>query len=205
MWMAVVAMGKITFRADDDLVDELETFDVSKSEVMREALRSYLDRPASNAVHSATESADEAADDPPGEPSLDDVLTDRIDAALDDRLADRAGGEATDVNVRITVDADGCQRAERTDSTPNRPESIPTGTQLSAEYDEPDGGSDTTPRNDCGQCGMTIDATHVYCPNCGERAAHRVFCECGDKVRSDWAFCPSCGRRTPAADVLDSH
>jgi len=35
-------MSKITFRADDDLVRQLEEFDASKSEVMREALREYL-------------------------------------------------------------------------------------------------------------------------------------------------------------------
>jgi len=35
-------MSKITFRADDDLIDQLEAFDASKSEVMREALREYL-------------------------------------------------------------------------------------------------------------------------------------------------------------------
>ena len=55
----------------------------------------------------------------------------------------------------------------------------------------------------CSQCGENVDPSHVYCPNCGEKTAHRVFCDCGDELRSDWAFCPSCGRRTPAADVLD--
>jgi uncharacterized Zn finger protein len=48
-----------------------------------------------------------------------------------------------------------------------------------------------------------MDGEHVYCPNCGEKASHRVFCDCGDELRSDWAFCPGCGRRTPAADVLE--
>ena len=31
-------MSKITFRADDELIDELESLDASKSEAMREAL-----------------------------------------------------------------------------------------------------------------------------------------------------------------------
>ncbi|MFB6193975.1 MAG: CopG family transcriptional regulator, partial [Halobaculum sp.] len=44
----------------------------------------------------------------------------------------------------------------------------------------------------------------VYCPNCGEKTANRLFCECGDEIRSDWSFCPGCGRRTPAADVLSA-
>jgi predicted amidophosphoribosyltransferase len=58
-------------------------------------------------------------------------------------------------------------------------------------------------RNACSQCGEELSSGHVYCPNCGEKGSHRVFCDCGDELRSDWAFCPSCGRRTPAADVLD--
>ncbi|MFU8869920.1 double zinc ribbon domain-containing protein, partial [Natronococcus sp.] len=56
----------------------------------------------------------------------------------------------------------------------------------------------------CAQCGETVDPDHVYCPNCGEKTARRLFCDCGDELRSDWSFCPGCGRRTPAADVLDS-
>ena len=36
-------MSKITFRADDELITRLEEFDDSKSEVMRRALREYLD------------------------------------------------------------------------------------------------------------------------------------------------------------------
>jgi hypothetical protein len=58
-------------------------------------------------------------------------------------------------------------------------------------------------RKRCSGCGETLDGSPVYCPNCGEKANHRVFCECGDELRSDWAFCPGCGRRTPAADVLE--
>lgn len=37
-------MSKITFRADDALVERLDSLDASKSEVMREALREFLDR-----------------------------------------------------------------------------------------------------------------------------------------------------------------
>ena len=69
-----------------------------------------------------------------------------------------------------------------------------------AEVDETDVAET---HNTCSQCGETLSQSHVYCPNCGEKASHRVFCECGDELRSDWGFCPSCGRRTPAADVLD--
>ena len=195
-------MGKITFRADDDLVDELEAFDVSKSEVMREALRSYLERRPSDAVDGAP-SADEV--EGASTPSIDALVEDRIEETLADRTAGRGTRDSPDVNVRITVDAEGARRTTEA-SDPGVYARIDGGTGVDVERD-PRGASDhSEPAADaaCGQCGTRIDADHVYCPNCGEKAAHRVFCECGDEVRSDWAFCPSCGRRTPAADVLDS-
>ncbi|WP_254863829.1 double zinc ribbon domain-containing protein [Halovivax gelatinilyticus] len=186
-------MGKITFRADDDLVDELETFDVSKSEVMREALRSYLDHPT-DAGRSSDSSSVES-----DEPSIDDVLADRIDDALDERLEPRRSGEPSDVTVRILLDSEPSRRVDESD----RRVTIPPSSQLRTERADLE--SADNPVGDCGQCGMTVDSSHVYCPNCGEKATQRVFCECGDEVWSDWSFCPSCGRRTPAADVLDSH
>ena len=204
-------MGKITFRADDDLVDELETFDVSKSEVMREALRTYLGHGPSDAPATGT---GDPSDSTAEEPSIDELVDDRIDELLADRLEDRSVGEAQDVHVRISVDADGEGVDDRVsrrhaggtqsrlpdpsgiDAPPERP---PTGG--SPGEVEPGASESPTP---CLQCGTAVDADHVYCPNCGEKAARRVFCECGDEVRSDWSFCPSCGRRTPAAGVLDS-
>ncbi|MFC6729098.1 CopG family transcriptional regulator, partial [Natronoarchaeum mannanilyticum] len=91
-------MSKITFRADDDLVEELETFETSKSEVMRRALREYLE--ASDVADDATEDAPDAEtalespDDAARPESLDDMLAARVDelverrvdAALDERL-----------------------------------------------------------------------------------------------------------------------
>ncbi|MUV61904.1 ribbon-helix-helix protein, CopG family, partial [Halobacterium sp. CBA1126] len=55
-------MSKITFRADDDLVDAVDDLDESKSEVMRAALRAYLDGGASE------------SDD-----GIDDVVADRVE------------------------------------------------------------------------------------------------------------------------------
>src|SRR6056297_2346381 len=89
-------MSKITFRADDDLVKRVESLDVSKSEVMREALRSYLDDRAERA-------------------SLDDVLAERVDAMVDARLGtDSAADTGGDVNVHITVETD--DRSARVDA-----------------------------------------------------------------------------------------
>jgi predicted transcriptional regulator len=191
-------MSKITFRADDDLVRRLEEFDASKSEVMREALRSYLD----------------GATDASGE-SVDDALVERVDQIIAERLDARGGRgrDQQDVNVNVTLE--GVRRADTAPATP-----APSGEPSVGERDTDAGArktaapdaSDTeeneereaqTDRKTCAQCGENMGSGHVYCPNCGEKAAHRVFCDCGDELRSDWAFCPSCGRRTPAADVLD--
>jgi len=168
-------MSKITFRADDDLVKRVESLDVSKSEVMREALRSYLDDRAERA-------------------SLDDVLAERVDAMVDARLGtDSAADTGGDVNVHITVETD--DRSARVDA---RREPAPEREQA-ADLDRHDGHAGRS----CAQCGESLSEEHVYCPNCGEKATRRVFCDCGDELRSDWAYCPACGRRTPSADVLE--
>jgi hypothetical protein len=186
-------MSKITFRADDDLVCQLEEFDASKSEVMREALRTYL------------ESGER---DPEPSDTVDDALADRVDDLIQQRLDKRLGREKNkqsskfapntprDVNVNISLDG---IPTEKEGSTVERQTPQDTRKTQPANADE----EPQTERKTCAQCGENIGPEHVYCPNCGEKASHRVFCDCGDELRSDWGFCPSCGRRTPAADVLD--
>lgn len=173
-------MSKITFRADDDLVEAVEELDASKSEVMREALRAYLEggRPMHASESLGTTSRSEA---------VDDTIAERVDALLADRLPREEPAGAQDVNLHITVDAEGATKAHRTDDTTD-----------AAVVSDP-----LTGTSSCAQCGETLDEEHVYCPNCGEKATQRVFCECGDEVRADWSFCPHCGRRTTSADVLD--
>jgi len=199
-------MSKVTFRADDDLVAAVEELDASKSEVMREALRAYL------AQHGGSPAG--GADDGGGGGSLDAVVADRVDALVEDALADRrdggeipggAGGRGRDVNVNITVespagtarvDAEPAAAAvgddDEHDRAPSRGDRRPDP-QLGGSADA----------GACNQCGSSLSDDHVYCPNCGEKATHRVFCECGDEVRADWPFCPHCGRRTASADALD--
>ncbi|QSG03510.1 double zinc ribbon domain-containing protein [Natranaeroarchaeum sulfidigenes] len=167
-------MSKITFRADDDLVKEIESFDASKSEVLREALRSYIEE------HEPAEGTTQDAD------SLDALVADRVDQLIDRRLDERLGQGSMpqDVTVNVSIE-DERATAER--------QTVSSG-DVSVERDD----------RTCTQCGDTVSDDHVYCPNCGEKASKRSFCECGDELRSDWAFCPGCGRRTPAADVLDT-
>jgi predicted transcriptional regulator/RNA polymerase subunit RPABC4/transcription elongation factor Spt4 len=184
-------MSKITFRADDDLVRRLEEFDASKSEVMREALRNYLDR-AERETDGDASGGEGSLDAAVGE-RIDELIADRLDAHLDQR-------RRQDVNVNVTLDAPAASGVADAE-----PEAAGTRRQ-------PADGSRKTPDErvdegnvgrSCEKCGETLESEHVYCPNCGEKASHRLFCECGDEIRSDWAFCPSCGRRTAAADVLD--
>jgi Arc/MetJ-type ribon-helix-helix transcriptional regulator/RNA polymerase subunit RPABC4/transcription elongation factor Spt4 len=175
-------MSKITFRADSDLVEAVEDLNASKSEVMRDALRTYLDE------HGPSDTSTD---------SLDDVVADRVDELVQQRLGVRQ--PAQDVNVRIAVEpAEGLQATRSQERTRQ-----PTGDhepRREAARGEERGADEGT---SCAQCGETVSPDHVYCPNCGEKATRRVFCECGDEVRADWAFCPHCGRRTVSADALE--
>ncbi|PSP82481.1 CopG family transcriptional regulator [Halobacteriales archaeon QS_1_68_17] len=176
-------MSKITFRADEDLIKQLEEFDASKSEVMRQALREFLEGSPGSESASAPSDA--------GDGSIDDLIAERVDAIIADRLEGAfTPSQPQDVNVNITLDGDSA-RVSGGD-----------GEMRKTAAANPADASDAE-RKTCNQCGENLTPSHVYCPNCGEKAARRVFCECGDELRSDWAFCPGCGRRTAAADVLD--
>jgi Arc/MetJ-type ribon-helix-helix transcriptional regulator len=201
-------MSKITFRADDDLVARLEEFDASKSEVMRQALRAYLDG-ADGGTTSDAGGVDGAIAD-----RVDRLVAERLDERLPARAARREGRDIN-VNVRLDGMTDG-NTVERTaenavgsdargdvDASGADVDARKTDAARSGSTSDGGAGDGKTPRNTCAQCGENMDAEHVYCPNCGEKSSHRVFCDCGDELRSDWAFCPSCGRRTPAAEVLD--
>jgi Arc/MetJ-type ribon-helix-helix transcriptional regulator/RNA polymerase subunit RPABC4/transcription elongation factor Spt4 len=193
-------MSKITFRADDDLVERLEGLDTSKSEAMREALRAYLDgRDADSAAGTSdVDDAGGSVDDVIRE-RVDELVADRVDALLEDRVA--PVGRSRDLNVNLTLDGVNAAGArEDAVSSAYAGDEDDRKTQIGTA--ESDAGDAPVART-CDKCGQTVDGDHVYCPNCGEKASHRVFCECGDELRSDWAFCPGCGRRTSAADVLD--
>jgi len=180
-------LSKITFRADDDLIRQLDEFDASKSEVMREALREYL---AGSPERPQTDRKRTTERDMP----LDDLLTERIDTLLGERLSGAfTPAPAPDVNVNITVEGTDTDSVDVSDEEALERKTVP---------EEPARASDTA-RKTCGQCGENVDVEHVYCPNCGENTS-KTFCECGEELRSDWAFCPACSARTPAADVLDS-
>jgi Arc/MetJ-type ribon-helix-helix transcriptional regulator/predicted RNA-binding Zn-ribbon protein involved in translation (DUF1610 family) len=191
------AMSKITFRADDELITRLEEFDASKSEVLRDALREYLDR-----------HGDPVETDTRSDGSLDELVADRIDELVADRLeASFTPRQPQDINVNVTLDGAqaGTPDGVNVEREASRTVSNESSHETSESKTDVDGGENsiTEERNTCTQCGEDLSPSHVYCPNCGEKSARRVFCECGDEIRSDWSFCPGCGRRTAAADVLD--
>ncbi|ELY93975.1 CopG family transcriptional regulator [Natrialba hulunbeirensis JCM 10989] len=92
-------MSKITFRADDDLVEELESLELSKSEAMRQALRSYLSHDDAGRQTADEARAERAAPSTPTEdPSLgtqlecmlEEFVCERVDKRLDERLDSQA-------------------------------------------------------------------------------------------------------------------
>ena len=204
-------MSKITVRADDDLVAELEAMEASKSQVVREALRAYLEGVNAGGERLADgdviEDADGGSVGSADVETLDGLVRERVDEVVRERvdaaLADRGFGvrpQPQDVNVTVAVEGAVSDEATAASDEVAEPTADETAGLESSSDVESSSGDDGS----CAQCGESLDGEHVYCPNCGEKASRRVFCECGDEVRSDWAFCPGCGRRTPAADVLDS-
>jgi hypothetical protein len=171
-------MSKITFRADDDLIEQVEAVGGSKSEVMREALRAYL--------------GIDAPSEAPADRTLDALVGERIDELVEERLRAKQVTPARDVDIDITVEPAGSAAVE-TETAESREE-----TDGQSEEYEPVAAEGQT----CEQCGQELSEGDVYCSNCGERASRRSFCECGAELRTDWAYCPACGRRTPSADVL---
>jgi len=183
-------MSKITFRADDDLVSRLEALEASKSEVMREALRTHLDSLERGSTPSDT-------DPETGDVTIDELVTDRLNQLLAERESNRPERRpeprVPDISVNVSLEG------LAADSVTVDREAEPTNRKTSGRTASP-----KPTATNCAQCGETVDDDHVYCANCGEKATHRLFCECGDEIQSDWGFCPGCGRRTPAADVLDN-
>lgn len=186
-------MSKITFRADDGLIDQLEEVDTSKSQVMRDALRTYLD-------------GAEETDNPESNKTIDSALTARVDELISDRLgparSDNPGAQPATPEINLTVNLEG-SAVENADTAVDAQVGSAGQSPDHTTRDPHESGDSAAPETvTCGSCGVELSTSDVYCPNCGEKESHRVFCECGDEIRSDWSFCPGCGRRTPAANVL---
>lgn len=186
-------MSKITFRADDDLIDQLEERDASKSEIMRDALRTYLD-------------GTQESDSPQEGETVDSVLSARVDKLIEERLGSNSDSVKTQpptAGIDLTVTLEGSAVEDADTTVDGQVESVDQSDKHTSRTPRDPSESTVTEAVTCGSCGTELNDSDIYCSNCGEKTSHRVFCECGDEIRSDWSFCPECGRRTPAADVLD--
>lgn len=146
-------MSKITFRADDALVEQLDALDASKSEVMREALREFLDRHPSvdqeREVAAADGGAQGAAVSVDGGEDPRSGLTVNINL---DGVADAADA-ATD-----TADADSDNACKQ------------CGADVSPDYSFcPNCGEEHRQRPHC-ECGEEIRSDWAFCPGCGRRS-----------------------------------
>jgi len=161
-------MSKITFRADDALVERLDGLDASKSEVMREALREFLDRQPG--VSSATQGESSIGDDP---------VAERVDELLTERLGEEI---ARDVNVNIALDTPGDATVEGITGSESGGSTADAGhcTQCGHDVDEshaycPNCGGELQAAPKC-ECGQEISDDWAFCPGCGRRSpASDVF------------------------------
>ena len=152
-------MSKITFRADDALVEQLDALDASKSEVMREALREFLDRhPDVGGGREVTEDA--AAGD---QPTADD---ERAATAPELTVNINLDGESTvDGAEEASVDvAAGAAEADGEEACKQ------CGAAVSAEHSFcPNCGEERRREAHC-ECGEEIRSDWAFCPGCGRRS-----------------------------------
>ena len=189
--------SKITFRVSDDLLDRVDEIDESRSEIMRDALRSYLEGGTTRNTHDTeperkTRPAQERA-------TLDDMLRgmirETVEESVDEAVDRRLARERENVNVTVNVPESQTGTGTETQAETHETEDTPKNADARRTTEHTDGKT-------CHQCGEEVADDHVHCPNCGAKTAQRVFCDCGDEIRSDWSFCPSCGRRTPTSHAL---
>jgi len=184
--------SKITFRVSDDLLERVDAVDESRSEIMREALRAYLDGGASTANPTGAR--------PEGRKTratFDNVLRGMVEEVVKETVETES---RDNVNVTVNIPESERRPSRRTREKDAGQKRVREGR---AEEETPVSDDEGARKTACAQCGEELEDGHVYCPNCGEKAARRVFCDCGDEIRTDWSFCPSCGRRTPASHALN--
>lgn len=137
-------VSKITFRADDALVERLDSLDASKSEVMREALREFLDR-----------HPDVGRDR--------EVTTTDGGAEVSVERGDDGAGLTVNINLDRPTDEDGV------DADPGK-SCKQCGAAVSEEHAFcPNCGEERRQERRC-ECGEEIEASWTFCPGCGRRS-----------------------------------
>ncbi|MFB6284373.1 MAG: zinc-ribbon domain-containing protein [Halobacteria archaeon] len=182
---------KVTFRASDELVERVDEIDESRSEIMRDALRSYLDK--TGATNSTEDSRSVG--------SFDRLMESMVESVVERKLTEvgQPGGQSLDLTLNIPEGVSGGGSHEGVVSGEN------TVRHRSDEGtgDSNDGSMSGTSFRSCRQCGEELEDDHVYCPNCGSKEEMSI-CECGGELRSGWEFCPTCGRRTPDGQSVEN-
>lgn len=150
--------SKITFRVSDELLEEVDSIDESRSEIMRQALRMYLEGGMRGGVGR--------------EGTLDALLTRRIEEVVDRKMREQ--------DVNVTVNVPEMQRAQGpTPQAPQAPgaegvqEREKNCPQCGDELEEDDVycsncGSKASQRVFC-ECGDEVRSDWSFCPRCGRR------------------------------------
>ncbi|MBP1986355.1 double zinc ribbon domain-containing protein [Halolamina salifodinae] len=147
-------MSKITFRADDALVERLDGLDASKSEVMREALREFLDR------HPSVDQEREVA---------------AADGGAQGAEVSVEGGEDARSGLTVNINFDGvADAADAVADTAADADEESTckqcGADVSADHSFcPNCGEEHRQPPHC-ECGEEIRPDWAFCPGCGRRS-----------------------------------
>lgn len=155
-------MSKLTFRADEELIQQVEALDASKSDILREALRSYLQS------HDGVERNGSTRRGEAGE---------HVAVHGPDRQADH------NINVNITLDRQTAAISEEPANQPDREipsateSTAPSGSKPCGQCGEPVA-TDHVYCPNCGEkqsrrvfcdCGDEIRSDWSFCPGCGRR------------------------------------
>jgi RNA polymerase subunit RPABC4/transcription elongation factor Spt4/Arc/MetJ-type ribon-helix-helix transcriptional regulator len=155
-------VSKITFRADDALVEQLDSLDASKSEVMREALREFLDR------HPDVGGEREVATNVTGKGA---------GSTAEEQSTGGDGSSATVPGLTVNINLDGTGEAsvegpaELVDEEEGEEACKQCGAAVSAEHSFcPNCGEERRGRSRC-ECGEEIRSDWTFCPGCGRRSS----------------------------------
>lgn len=152
-------MSKITFRADDDLIAHIESLDASKSEIMRDALRSYLGLAVPPRVNerSATDASARAV--------AGSDATEPLEAIT-------GSVQGIDVTVRLDPAADPEPPVGAAGTGPTEPDDdrcVQCGEPVQSDHGYcPNCGQPRSRRLVC-ECGDELRSDWSFCPSCGRR------------------------------------
>ncbi|MDY6776123.1 MAG: zinc-ribbon domain-containing protein [Halobacteria archaeon] len=147
--------SKITFRVSDDLIERVDRIDESRSEIMRRALRDYLD---SCSRPRETRNTSE---------SLDSLISQRVEEIIDEKLRD------TDAFTSQTDPNPESQSRAQSDRLSDI-DAVSSCSQCGESLDDdcvycPNCGTKVS-RVFC-ECGDEVRSDWRFCPSCGRRTS----------------------------------